>query len=457
MKKWLAGHERVVFFAAVLATLLAVVLFYHMRVVAVSPEAVVRSGVGADLLAGGAKGRQGLIGSLKWPPLPTLLVLIFAKIPRFGTSGLAFPVVNAVLSAFTLTLLNGWLAGFRVPRGVRLPLLCLYQFSPPVIAVCLTGGSATLMLLILMAGAYYLVHWLETLDVRSLAYLGVLGGLAVVTRYQTVLLVALVALIIVARVRRRRERAFRGGTVLVFLIPSIYTLALWFIGNWLIMGDPVFFLRGLASRSVLLAEVAELEFEWQLYVMPCLFLLAARTLGRARAARGATRKTGALAVAVIVLLGVVAWQYVAELYLTERGKSYFGRHYRQISQVDEIVAHLARFRPEAKVFVSGYTGYQFVARSSSKESFVHLMNLDLREIQRRTRGQQLFFLVPRARGALRWEDISLQAPWLFDEYMKHLLVDGPLRVSFVLEKQWLPDWVLIEAVRAERGETGDEP
>jgi len=40
--------------------------------------------------------------------------------------------------------------------------------------------------------------------------------------------------------------------------------------------------------------------------------------------------------------------------------------------------------------------------------------------------------------------------------MKHLLVDGPLRMSFVLEKQWPPDWVLIEAVRAERAETGDE-
>jgi len=395
MKEWLSRNERVVFFAAALAALLAVVLFYHVRVVAVSPEAVVRSGVGAELLAGAAKGRQGLIGSLKWPPLPTLLVLPFAKIPRFGTSGLAFPVVNAVLSAFTLTLLNGWLSGFRVPRGVRLPLLCLYQISPPVMAAMLTGGSATLMLLILMAGAYFLVHWLETLDVRSLAYLGVLGGLAVVTRYQTILLVALVGLIIVARVRRRRERAFRGGTVLVFLIPSVYTLALWFVGNWLIMGDPVFFLRGLASRSVLLAEIVELDFEWQLYVMPCLFLLGVHTLRKAKAARGVGRRTGALVVAVVVLLGVVAWQYVAELYLTERKESYFGRHYRQISQVDEIVAYLARYRPEAKVFVSGYTGYQFVARSSSKESFVHLMSLDAREIQRRTRGQQLFFLVPR--------------------------------------------------------------
>ena len=58
------------------------------------------------------------------------------------------------------------------------------------------------------------------------------------------------------------------------------------------------------------------------------------------------------------------------------------------------------------------------------------------------------FLVPKPKGRNRWEDINLQAPWLFDEYMKHILTDGELRMSFVLEKEW-PDWHLIEAVRAE--------
>ena len=69
MKAWVEKNERYVFFLVVLTGLLAVVFFYR---VGVSQEAVVRVGVGSALLAGLVEGRQGLIGSLKWPPLPTL-------------------------------------------------------------------------------------------------------------------------------------------------------------------------------------------------------------------------------------------------------------------------------------------------------------------------------------------------------------------------------------------------
>jgi hypothetical protein len=101
------------------------------------------------------------------------------------------------------------------------------------------------------------------------------------------------------------------------------------------------------------------------------------------------------------------------------------------------------------VFVPGYGGYQFLARSANADAFVHLMNLDLHELERRTRGQQLLFLVPGPTGLNRWEDINLRLPWLFDGYMRNTIVDGNLRMAFVLEKEW-PDWRLIEAIRTEK-------
>ena len=465
MRAWVGRNERYVFFIAVLAMLLVVVFFYR---VGVSQEAVVRVGVGSDLLAGLVEGRQGLIGSLKWPPLPTLLVLPLVRIPGLGGSGLAFPVLNAILSAFTVTLLNTWWRRFGIPRVVRYPLLCVYQLSPPVIGAVLTGSSVTVMLLMLAAGAYFLVHWLRTLDIRSLAYLGVLGGLSVITRYQTILLVMLIAVLIMMRILRKRGQvpfvrstlrayrqkgpdpfsSFRTGTFLAFLIPSVYTLALWFIANWLIMADPAFFLRGLSTRARFLAEITELDVEWYLYLVPVLLVLIPHTFTRRKVRHGRARRTVSLGLVVIVLVAAVAWPYVTEFVLSEFHASYFGRHHERLRQVDEIVTHLDR-QPEAKVFVSGYTGYHFVARARNREQFVHLMNLDPREIERRTHGQPLFFLVPRPRGLNRWEDVNLQAPWLFDDYMRHVLADGKLRMTFVLEKEW-PDWHLIEAVRAER-------
>ena len=447
MKQWVSRNERYVFFLVVLAGLLAGVFWYHSRKVDVSQEAVVRAGVARDLLAGLVEGRQGLIGSLKWPPLPTLLILPLVRIPGLGGSGLGFPVLNAVLSAFTVTLLNTWWKGFGMPRVVRFPLLVLYQLSPPVIGAVLTGSSVTVMLLMLTAGAYFLLHWLKTLDVRSLAYLGVLGGLAITTRYQAIVLVLVVGFLILVHVRRRREPSFRTGTLLAFLIPSIYTVLLWFIANWLIMADPLFFLRGLSTQARVRAEITELDVAWYLQLLPVLLVLIPQMLSGERVRRRRARRTASLGLVVIVLVAAVGWPYVTEFVLTEEYESYFGRHHERLRQVDEIVTHLEQ-RPEAKVFVSGYTGYHFVARARNKDQFVHLMNLDLREIERRTQGQTLFFLVPRPKGLNRWEDVNLQAPWLFDDYMKHVLADRGLRMSFVLEKEWR-DWHLIEAVRAE--------
>jgi hypothetical protein len=450
----LPRRETYVLFAVASAALLAVVFYYHGRVVSVSEEAMVRSGVGGDLLAGRLEGRQGLVGSLKWPPFPTLLGLPFVKIPHFGTSGLAFPVVNAIISAFMLTLLNGWLSRFGIPRVARFPILGFYQASPPVIAAVLTGSSATVLLMMLMAGAYFLVHWLRTLDLRSLAYLGVLGGLVVITRYQAIVLVMLATAVIAARTLRIRESSFRPATLLVFLIPSLYTVLLWFMSNWLMMGDPVYFLRGIAGhgpRSVW-AEVIGLDVDWQLYLPPLLLLVVAWLTGKDW--RTSTWRSVTLPVALMALLAVIAWPYVAEIRPLAGRESYFGRHARQLKEVDDIVLYLAENRPDAKVFVSGYTGYPFVIRSQSPDAFVHLMTLDPGEIQRRTRGQTLLFLVPRPTGPNAWEDINLRLPWLFDEYMKHLLVDRDLCFSFILVKEW-DNWHLIQAVRLEK--TPEEP
>ena len=451
-------YGQYVFFIVVLAALGAAAWYYH-RPPSVSEEAVSRAGVASDLLAGRVEGRQGLVGSLKWPPLPTLLALPLAKAPYLGATGLALVVVNIVVAAFTLTLLNAWWAGFGIPRLVRYPLLAFYQASPAIIGAVLTGSSATVTLLLLTAGAYFLVRWLDTLDLRSLAYLGVLGGLALITRYEAAALVLAALGVIVIRVAKRRERSFRAATVLVFAIPPIYTAALWFLGNWLIMGDPLYFVRGLAAPGALAAEFTDFQWEWPLYLMPLLLPVMTWALS---AERRGTKVTGTLTtlrclsplshggtvVAFAVLVVGIAWPYADELWLGSPERSYFGRHQSEVVQGDEIRDYLAKEYPEAKVFVSGYSGYPFVLRAENPDAWVHLMNLDLREIERRTHGQQLLYLVPRPRGLDRWEDINVRAPWLFDEFTGPPLADGPLRVAFVLAKAW-PDWHLLEAVRCD--------
>jgi hypothetical protein len=453
MKLRLEKYEPYLFFLVVLTGLLAMIFWYRFPA---SQEAYVRCGIATDLLSGAEEGRQGLIGSLVWAPLPTMLCLPFVKVPGLGRTGLAFAVVNAIISAWTLALLNVWWTRFGIRRRVRFPLLFVYQISPPVLGAVLVGTSTTLMLFLLVAGAYFLVHWLETTDLRSLAYLGAFSGLAVITRYEMSLVVLAVLVAIVLRVRHERTRYFRSATVLTYLIPTIYTGSLWLLANWLIMANPVFFLRGLWVSGGIGAEVRGMRIDWYVYVVPLLLLLAAWFHHRYYHVL-AVRRSLTGAIYVVTLLGAVLWPYLTQIEAFFKPtkatvqEAYFGRHPSEADQVDEIVGYLEIRHPDAKVFVSGYTGYPFVQRSSVKDMFVHLMNLNLKEVERRTPatrgGASLFFLVPKPEGIYRWEDINLQAPRLFKDYVDYRLSDGKIRMQFVYAKEW-PDWHLVEVTRA---------
>ncbi len=444
--------EQLVFFGVVLAILVAGVAWFHR--LAASEESIARSHVAADLLAGKMEGRQGLIGSVRWAPLPTMLALPLVKAPWIGTSGLALALVNAVVAAFTLTLLNTWWATFGISRLVRYALLGFYQASPPIIGAVLTGSSSTVLLLLLIAGAYFLVRWVDTLDLRSLAYLGVVSGLAVITRFEVAALVFLVMLVVVVRVARSKEKSFRAATLLVFLIPPLYTGALWFLGNWLIMGDPAFFLRGLIARGVLRSEFTEFDWEWALYLMPALLLVTTWTLSAERARLEHIARRASTVVAFVVLVVGVAWPYFT-LWRAHGEEPYFGRGVVEVRQADDVLHYLAQAHPDAKVFVSGYSGYAVIERAGVAEpdifrkdgdTFVHLMSLDLAEIERRTHDQPLYFAVPKPKGLHRWEDINLEAPWLFDGYTGPPLDDRGYRFSFLLDRT-VGDWRILQAVR----------
>jgi len=176
--------------------------------------------------------------------------------------------------------------------------------------------------------------------------------------------------------------------------------------------------------------------------------VAAVTLRRVR---GTVRRAALVPAVVLVILAAVAWPYLSEYTLTERHRSYFGRSEAQLARVDEVLTYIEHYHPDAKVFVCGYTGYQFIARSADPERFVHLMSVDLHRIDRETRGQDLFFLIPKPEGVYRWEDINLTDPRLFDEYIVTRLQSGELKIDFML---WPPgeewdNWHLIKAIRQE--------
>src|SRR2546422_5314782 len=71
-----------------------------------APEALIRTRLGEDLLRGETVGRQGLICSVWFAPLPTLLLLPFLAVPWPVLHVLAPHLLSAAFGALTATYLN---------------------------------------------------------------------------------------------------------------------------------------------------------------------------------------------------------------------------------------------------------------------------------------------------------------------------------------------------------------
>ena len=139
--------------------------------------------------------------------------------------------------------------------------------------------------MLIVSSCCMLIHWLQTLKLRSLAYLSILCALVVLTRYQAVLFVGLVFAVVLAYLLVEREKeTYTEGTLIVLLSPTVYVAGLWFAANWLIMGDPVFFLRGLRA-GVAAAAQGDLgwrdllieQCEWSFCMLPLFLALLAWT------------------------------------------------------------------------------------------------------------------------------------------------------------------------------------
>ena len=397
-----------------------------------SHEAVLRCGLGTDLINGDMLGRQGLVGSLRWAPLPTLLMLPLLAAQDLARTGLAACVAAGVMLGVFAAFLNGWLAHCRVSRFFRYPAVALLVGNPLWQKHVSTGRSTILFALLVVSACCVLIHWLQTLELRSLAYLSILCGLIVLTRYQAIVFVGIVFVVVLAYLLLEREKeAYTEGTLIVLLSPTVYATLIWFAANWLIMGDAFFFLRGLhAHRSAgtgwegILTE----SCEWSSCLLPLFIAVLAWTLGQWKGRVWLSLVRGLLVVAL------PATALAAEM--RKPSPALPKREVEANSELEQVVAEIEKTHKDHKVVVSGYMGYRVRRDIRTYGIFRHLMSMYLGKVLRETRGQKLYILVPADQGDGRWEDMNLTYPGIYE--------DGAAFTIF--EKAW-PNWRLFQVVR----------
>ena len=210
-----------------------------------APEAMVYESICRQLIANSTEGRQALISSAWWPPLPVLVRLPLVGLLPAGRVPIASIAISALAAALCVLLMAVLGRDWHLGRA-RALLVAGLLLNPGFLHHAVDGSSATTTLVFVLLAAHTLTRWLASDSLRYMVTFGLCAALLLVTDFTMApwLLVG-VALVVLLRRGRGDNAGERRAALLLALLPAVYTLGLWVLMNWLIMGDGLYFLRSM--------------------------------------------------------------------------------------------------------------------------------------------------------------------------------------------------------------------
>lgn len=486
-----AGARSGAWLALLVVTGLAAIFFAAglRRIEWVSREAVVCEAVCRELLANSTVGRQALVSSVWWPPLPVLLRMPLAALGApAGWPAAASLLLSAAAGAGILLLL--WRALGRWGLGPwRLPLLAALAANPLFLRECVSGSSALVAVGLLLLCSYAMAEWAAGREVRLLVYLALGAALLLWTSAELApWVLILFVLLLVDLLARPAEPGQRGATLLLAFLPLLYLAGLWVLMNWLIMGDGFYFLRSLVAGTTVPASLFEDPMNTGVT-----YYLATVVSGVALAGCGLRRDRpgaflGVLAVAplalgllllargylwdtVPVLFSLVPLAYLAAgrlaagesrrrprllillmpLMVTVTALVETGFHPEmpaapapaaQIAAERDawlplIERHVRTQSRYPTVFVCGYDSFVLLGDRADPDLFVPSLDFNFNEARQAYRGHALYILVRQPHGRSGMDSVHWQYDGIFALGSRSTLYDG----------SW-GDWHLFEIIQA---------
>ena len=437
-----------------------------------SAEAAVYDAITRQLLNNTMAGRQALAGSLWWPPLPVLLRVPCMLLPGAGawSSILVSCAAAAGIALLFWRSLSRW--GLRRAWPVWLAAALALPFFG---AAAADGSRRTIVMLLVLWCGGSLLDWTQTRRMRALVYLALaLAGLAGVDAAlwpwtMLVLILAIADLLLRAEPRARKE-----GAAIVLVMPWLYGFGVWLLVNWLIMGDPLYFLRSLPlltagndatllpdppahaiaaavmmTGGFLLAVLDRRRGELLLNAAGIILLLtmlwlngfgrglplqagwdaaamlAILAMAHIAAREAETQKTGlrsiAAALAVTALL-LITWRDPA-------GRQDFFHGPQQDLNNGRLVLHTIERHVRARsqypaVMLCGYEALPLIAARGTPDMFVPWIDPDLARFAVDYHGHNLYLLIPHPENTAQFESIHWKYPGLFNYGTTGTLYEG---------------------------------
>jgi hypothetical protein len=475
-----------VFLAAMLfgAAMFAIALW---RMTFVSCAGLTYGAICRELLNNTREGRQALICSAWWPPLPALFGVPFAPLDAIMGSPVAPLLVGALMGGATLYVFERTLSDCNLgwPRFVMVLALAM---NPFFLESCTNGSPSTAVMFFVVLVAHSLVQWMTTRMVRFLVHLGIGSAMLLATNFEMGFwLLPVMALLIADMLTCESTPYAKEAVIMLTLLPTVYTLAVWFLMNRLIMGDALYFLRSFISTlhtpaafsgasistahyitcwvSMVALVVAILRknragiFMGTLAVTPillamflesrhallssapvlqCMFPLAVlavahclETEGEVSHSRGAF--VSLVPVALTALTIALNHGMVACSPETRDVVSLRGMQDQVLTPVERYVIAKSRY---SKVFVCGYDSL-LIGHRNKAPVFISVLDFDLEKAKKEYRGYDLYVLVRRPVGRSAQDSIH----WKYDR-IYNFGAQGAL-----YDSDW-GDWRLFEIIQA---------
>lgn len=206
---------------------------------------------------------------LVWPPLISLLEIPLVFWRDLATTGVAAGIVSALGSAIGSVYLLLTVRRLGVSKLISYFLLLVYVLHPMIVFSGSNGMSESFYLAALWACCFYFLRIIQDGKIGSAVQLGIAASVAFLSRYEGALLAPIVLGLMILASRRKTnpdDAADPGkkvpfeATVITFILPVAYVMALWMYIGWTIMGSPVYFLNSEYGNSAQMKQIIESGF-----------------------------------------------------------------------------------------------------------------------------------------------------------------------------------------------------
>ncbi len=189
----------------------------------------------------------GAIGFI-WNPLPSLLelplTLLHSVWPPLVTDGFASNLVSAAFAGLGALYMDRILARLGLRRPWRLLITALYVVNPLILFYGANGMTDGMMVASFLAAWEGAIAYLQTRRLGSLAAAALWLAAAFLIRYEAVPFAFLLATgMLLGLYWDRRPAPEIEGVITILLTPIVYVGAWWIYMNWLIMKNPLYFVR----------------------------------------------------------------------------------------------------------------------------------------------------------------------------------------------------------------------